>query len=167
MICYACIWLLIFALMSFPSRAEALRPNVKFSDVLYPLFQHERCLTCHQFNSRRSLGKSYTTHRNRYLCEKCHRPELTGLQGGAWMAPLDRMDYTGLGPRETCELIKRNVGSRDRDKLLMDHMHHDERILWALESGNTPAGRQPTVPGGYPAWRLAVDDWVASGMSCD
>lgn len=167
MICYACLWLLLFALLSFNGRAAEIRPTVKFGDVLYPMFQHERCLTCHQFNSSRSQGKSYTTHRNRYLCDSCHQPRLTSLPGGGWLAPNARLDYTGLGPRETCALIKRNIGAGDRNALLRAHMLNDIRIRWALESGVTPAGRFATVPGGYPAWRQAVEDWSATGMACE
>lgn len=167
MICYACLWLMFLALLAFNGRAEDTHPVAKFSDVLYPVFMHERCLTCHQFNSRRSLGKAYTTHGNRYLCDNCHQPRLTGLPGGGWQAPIARMDYTGLSPRETCLLAKRNVGSGDKNALMRNHLLNDIRIRWALESGMTPAGPLPTVPGGYPAWRAAVEAWSASGMSCD
>lgn len=167
MICYACLWLLVLALLSFNSRAEAVRPPTRFGDTLFQIFQHERCLNCHQFNSRRSNGKSYTSHRNRYLCENCHRPSLTGLPEGGWIAPNARMDYTGLNARETCELIKRNVGSGDKNALLHEHMLHDVRIRWALESGMTLGGRFPAVPGGYWTWKQAVEDWAKSGMPCD
>jgi len=167
MICYACLWLMLFVFLSTQARADTVRASSRFADVLYPMFQHERCLNCHQFNSKRSSGKSYTTHRNRYLCENCHRPKLTGLPEGGWIAPQARMDYTGLGPRETCELIKRNVGAGDKRALMREHMLHDVRIRWALESGMTPAGRFPTVPGGYAAWVRAVEDWDKAGMPCE
>lgn len=157
----------MLALLAFNGHAAEGRPAVKFSDVIYPYFLHERCLACHQFNSRRSEGKSYTTHRHRYLCEGCHHPRLTGLPGGGWQAPVARMDYTGLGPRETCLLIKRNVGTGDHNALLRNHMLNDTRIRWALDSGMTPAGQFPTPPGGYLAWRAAVEDWSAAGMPCN
>lgn len=160
-------WALMLTLLAFDGHAIEARPEVKFSDVLYPLFMHERCLACHQFNSKRSQGRSYTTHANRYLCESCHRPNLTGLPGGGWHAPIARMDYTGLSPRETCLLAKRNVGAGDKHALLRNHLLNDIRIRWALESGVTPAGPLPRVPGGYPAWRAAVEEWSAAGMSCD
>lgn len=159
--------MLVFVLISFSARAEVQRPPVKFGDTLFQIFQHERCLNCHQFNSKRSNGKSYTSHKNRYLCENCHRPQLTGLPSGGWLAPNARMDYTGLGPKETCELIKRNIGTGDSNRLMYEHMLHDVRIRWALESGMTPAGRFPSVPGGYAAWKRAVDDWYRSGMPCE
>jgi hypothetical protein len=138
-----------------------------FAETLHPLFQHERCLVCHQFNSRRSEGLSYTSHRNRYLCDTCHQPQLTGLKGGEWQAPLPRLDWTGLNPRETCQLIKRNSGSVNAEQRLLAHLLTDGRIHWALESGMTPAGCYPTVDGGSKAWHQAVQAWVQGGMRCE
>jgi len=149
------------------SGATGLTRGVSFAETLYPAFQHERCLTCHQFNSKRSHGLSYTTHRSRYLCDTCHQPELTGLRGGEWQAPLPRLDWTGLTPRETCELIKRNAGAGDAGRRLREHLLYDGRIHWALDSGLTPAGRYPTVAGGSTAWRQVVLAWVEGGMRCE
>lgn len=142
--------------------------QVKFSDALYAKFQHDRCLHCHQFNSRKSNGRAYHSHRNRYLCDKCHTNHLTGLTGGEWLAPPgDRMDYTGLGPRETCLLIKRNSGSGDVNAKLLEHLRHDLRVIWALDGGMTPMGKMPTVPGGSLAWLKDVDAWAKDGMRCE
>ena len=141
--------------------------GVSFAATLYPSFQHERCLTCHQFNSRRSNGLSYTSHRNRYLCDTCHQPQLTGIKGGEWQAPLPRLDWSGLSALETCELIKRNAGAGDAGRRLREHLMHDGRIHWALDSGMTPAGRYPTVEGGSMAWRQKVLAWVEGGMRCE
>jgi len=146
----------------------ALAAPVKFSDALYQKFQHERCLNCHQFNSRRSNGRSYTSHLHRYLCDNCHVPRLTTLAAGEWMAPQgSRMDYTGLNPRDTCLLIKRNSGAANREAQLLEHMIHDARIHWALEGGMTPMGRFPTVPGGYEEWLKDVQAWARDGMLCE
>ncbi len=148
------------------SWADSPAQRTSFAETLYPSFQHARCLTCHQFNSRRSHGLSYTSHRNRYLCDTCHQPRLTGLKGGEWQAPLPRLDWTGLAPRETCELIKRNAGG-DAGQRLRAHLLTDGRIHWALDSGMTPAGRHPTVDGGSAAWRQEVLAWVEGGMRCE
>ena len=140
----------------------------KFSDALYQKFQHDRCLQCHQFNSRRSKGRSYGSHRSRYLCDNCHTQRITGLPRGEWMAPQgDRMDYTGMNARDTCYLIKRNTGSGDVNAKLRDHLLHDVRIRWALENGMTPMGQFPAVPGGYAAWVKDVKAWVDGGMLCE
>lgn len=143
------------------------KQGASFAETLYPIFQHERCLTCHQFNSRRSHGLSYTSHRSRYLCDTCHQPRLTGLKGGEWQAPLPRLDWTGLDPRATCELIKRNAGSSDAGQKLHAHLLTDGRIHWALDSGMTPAGRHPTVDGGSAVWHQKVLAWVEGGMRCE
>lgn len=147
--------------------ASTAAPGTGFAETLYPLFQHPRCLTCHQFNSARSQGLSYSTHRSRYLCDNCHHPQLTGLKGGEWQAPLARLDWTGLTPRETCELIKRNVGGADAARRLREHLLHDGRIHWALDSGMTPAGPRPTPEGGSAAWQREVEAWLAGGLRCE
>lgn len=148
--------------------AESAKEPVKFSDALYPKFQHERCMNCHQFNSRRSNGRSYNSHRNRYLCDKCHNDRVTGLTAGEWMAPPgSRMDYTGMTPRDACLLIKSNSASTNREAQLLDHLVNDARIHWALEGGMTPMGQFPTVPGGYKAWLKDVEAWARDGMLCE
>jgi len=77
------------------------------------------------------------------------------------------MDYTAMNPQQTCELLKRNSGAGSVDANLLRHMLHDQRIRWALESGQTPSGPKPTVPGGYAAWQRDIQAWVAAGMRCD
>lgn len=158
-------WLLPFCLlMCVPAGAAEA---VKFSDALYKKFHHDRCVQCHQFNSRRSNGRSYTSHRSRYLCDNCHTQRLTGLPRGEWMAPNERMDYTGLGPAETCLLIKRNMGVGDPGGKMARHLLDDVRIRWALENGMTPAGKFPAVPGGYAEWARDARAWIEGGMLCE
>jgi hypothetical protein len=141
---------------------------VKFSDALYPKFLHDRCLQCHQFNSRKSNGRAWTSHRSRYLCESCHKPALTGLQSGEWMAPgNEKMDYTGLSARDTCLMIKRNAPYGDKAQVLGQHLLYDGRVGWAIRNGKTPQGPRETVPGGYEEWARDVRAWIADGMICD
>lgn len=163
----SCAMLLLLCAVPTASWASGSAPGTSFAETLYPIFQHERCLACHQFNSRRSNGLSYTSHRNRYLCDTCHQPQLTGLKGGEWQAPLPRLDWTGLTPRDTCTLIKRNAGSGDGGQGLQAHLLTDSRIHWALDSGMTPAGRHPTVDGGSAAWHRQVQAWLDGGMRCE
>ncbi len=146
--------------------AGAAEP-AKFADALHKKFQHPRCLQCHQFNSRRSNGRAYTSHSARHLCDNCHTAHLTGLARGEWVAPGERLDHTGLGAAETCERIKRNLGPGDPREKLGHHLLHDARVRWALESGMTPAGRFPTVPGGFEAWVRDVRAWLDGGMRCE
>jgi hypothetical protein len=141
---------------------------VSFGERLQAKFHHERCLACHQFNSRANNGRAYTSHRNRYLCSQCHRPERIGLAPGSeWMAPDRLFDYTGFSAAATCRLIKERLGSDPGGQKLIRHLLHDGRVRWALDSGITPAGRAPTVPGGYAEWRRDVEDWARDGMRCE
>lgn len=158
-------WLLP-ALFLISPLAPAAEP-VKFSDALYQKFQHPRCIQCHQFNSRRSNGRSYNSHRSRYLCDNCHTQRITGLPRGEWMAPNERMDYTGMSPTETCQLIKRNLGVGDLKARMTHHMLEDLRVRWALENGMTPMGKFPSVPGGYEEWARDARAWINDGMLCE
>ena len=140
---------------------------VKFADALQQKFHHPRCLQCHQFNSQRHNGRAFHSHQSRFLCDNCHTPRITGLPRGEWMAPAEKLDYTDLGPKATCELIKRNLGSGDPAANMAHHLLHDVRIRWALDNGMTPAGRFPAVPGGYEAWARDAKAWIAGGMLCE
>ena len=140
---------------------------VTFGDRLYAKFQHERCLSCHQFNSFQRQGRAFTSHRNRYLCMQCHRPEVIGLPPNTeWMAP-NNMDYTGFSAAATCRLIKQRIGIDADGQKLAHHLLNDGRIRWALDSGMTPGGQKPSVPGGYAEFKSEIEDWVKDGMRCE
>jgi hypothetical protein len=159
--------LLLISLLLAAFAGPVAAAPVTFGERLNAKFHHERCLACHQFNTRAVPGRAYTSHRNRYLCKQCHVPARIGLPAGSeWMAP-EGMDYTGFSAAATCALIKRRIGSDPGGRRLVDHLLHDGRIRWALESGVTPGGRTPTVPGGYAEWQRDVDAWVKDGMRCD
>lgn len=138
---------------------------VKFGDSLQAKFHHDRCLQCHQFDSRKNNGRSFTTHRSRYLCKQCHVPELIGLNNSEWMAPEARFDYTGMNAKATCQLFKNNM--RGDEKRLIDHLLHDGRVRWAIDSGMTPGGQKERVPGGYAEWEKDVLTWYRDGMRCE
>lgn len=137
---------------------------VKFGDALHAKFHHERCLSCHQFNSLKNNGRAYLSHRSRYLCSQCHVPGVIGLKNSIWLAPEARLDYTGLDAIATCETVKSNLGN-DQAKIL-GHLLEDGRIRWAIESGMTPGGQKEAVPGGYAEWEKDVKAWVSDGMRC-
>jgi hypothetical protein len=138
---------------------------VTFGDSLYAKFHHDRCLQCHQFNSREHDGRAFTSHRSRYLCKQCHVPTRIGLRDSEWMAPEPRFDYTGLSAGATCRLLKQNM--RGDDRRILDHLLHDGRVRWAIESGRTPVGAAPRVPGGLAEWERDVMAWYRDGMRCD
>jgi len=161
---HALLWL---AATGFGAAVMAAEP-VKFSDALQAKFHHPRCLQCHQFNSQISQGRAYGSHRSRYLCETCHKPSLTGLPPGEWMAPAGaRLDYTGMSARDTCLTSLRNVGAGDKKALLRHHLLYDKRVLWAVQGGMTPRGQRATVPGGLEEWVRDVNQWVDDGMLCE
>ncbi len=156
--------LLVLGLLAMPAWGAA---PVVFGDALHKKFHHERCLQCHQFGSRKHNGRGFGSHRSRYLCDNCHTQHITGLGRGVWMAPPEKLDYTGLGAADTCRFIQRNMGVVDAPARLIEHLLHDSRIRWALDSGMTPAGRFPNVPGGYEEWVRDVRAWVEGGMLCE
>jgi hypothetical protein len=140
---------------------------VKFSDALNAKFHHPRCLQCHQFNSRQHEGRAYNSHSARYLCDKCHTQQITGLARGEWIAPAEALDWTDLDARETCELIKRNLTGGDLATRMAQHLYTDVRVHWALDNGMTPGGRFPTVPGGSPEFAYQTKLWIEAGMLCE
>jgi hypothetical protein len=158
------VWLLALV---FPVVPVANAEPTRFSDALYAKFQHPRCLQCHQFNSRQNHGRAFNSHRSRYLCDNCHTPRLTGLPRGEWMAPHEKMDWTGKSARETCLIAKRNLGTGDVNSLMLAHLLHDERVHWALDNGMTPNGKFPAVPGGSKEWARDVRAWAEDGMLCE
>ena len=140
---------------------------VTFGDRLHAKFQHGRCLTCHQFNTQKRQGLSYTTHRTRYLCAQCHRPEVVGLPPNTeWIAP-QNLDYTGFSAAATCRLIKQRMGHDPDGSKLAHHLLADGRIKWAFNSGMTPGGQRPVVPGGYAEFKEEIEAWVQDGMRCE
>jgi hypothetical protein len=92
-------------------------------------------------------------------------PRLTGLPRGEWMAPHEKMDWTGKSARETCLIAKKTWVPATSTSLLLEHLLHDERVHWALDNGMTPNGKFPAVPGGSKEWARDVRAW-AEGTAC-
>lgn len=147
--------------------ALAAAEPVTFATRLNAKFHHERCLACHQFNSPQRQGRGSTSHRNLYLCAQCHRADLVGLPPHTeWMAP-NKMDYTGLSAAATCRLVKARMGADPDGRKLIQHLLSSGRVRWSLDSGMTPGGQQPTVPGGFIEWQRDIEAWVKDGMRCE
>ena len=155
--------ILVMLTWAIPAAAEP----VTFATSLHAKFHHERCLSCHQFNSRQHQGRAFNSHRSRYLCAQCHRPAVIGLPPNTeWMAP-NNMDYTGFSASATCRLIKQRMGVDPDGRQLIQHLLADGRIRWGLDSGMTPGGQKAAVPGGYVEWKRDVEAWVKDGMRCE
>ena len=116
-------------------------------------------------NSAKNNGRNFNSHRSRYLCSKCHTPQIIGQKETTWMAPEAKFDYTGFDARSTCEMAKRNLGN-DSNRI-REHLLHDGRVRWAIESGMTPSRQKAAVPGGYAEWERDVLAWVSGGMRCE
>ncbi len=153
----------LFLLAALPGLATSA--PVVFGDRLQAKFQHDRCLECHQFNSAKNNGRNFHSHRSRYLCSQCHSTAVTGLGPSDWFAPEARLDHTRMSAKNTCQLIKRSFGGDDRR--LIEHLLHDDRVRWALESGMTPGGQKERVPGGFAEWEKDVKEWVRDGLRCE
>ena len=163
--------LLLLALLLVSGCALAVLP-VKFGDALDAKFHHPRCLRCHQFNSARHEGRAFNSHSARFLCDRCHTANITGLQRGEWIAPPVTLDWTELNARDTCRLIKRNLGGETVSEYVLvgnmrSHLLGDVRVRWALDNGMTPGGRFPAVPGGVAAFEKQAQDWIEGGMQCE
>lgn len=155
--------LLALTAWAIPAAAEP----VTFATHLHAKFHHPRCLSCHQFNSPQHQGRAFNSHRSRYLCTQCHRSSLIGLPPNTeWMAP-NNMDYTGFSAAATCHLIKQRMGVDPDGRKLAQHLLADGRIRWALDSGMTPGGQKPAVPGGHAEWQRDVEAWLRDGMHCE
>jgi cytochrome c551/c552 len=159
-------WMIVLVAILGWTAAAATEP-VTFATSLNAKFHHERCLSCHQFNSPQHQGRAFGSHRSRYACSQCHRPDVIGLPPNTeWIAP-NNMDYTDFTSVDTCRMIKRRIGFDPNGQKLVRHLLTDGRVRWALESGMTPAGQKEVVPGGYVEWQRDVDAWVKDGKRCE
>ena len=147
--------LLLLALLLVSGCALAVLP-VKFGDALDAKFHHPRCLRCHQFNSARHEGRAFNSHSARFLCDRCHTANITGLQRGEWIAPPETLDWTELNARDTCRLIKHNLGGETVSEYVLvgnmrSHLLGDVRVRWALDNGMTPGASLPFPAGSRPS----------------
>jgi hypothetical protein len=159
---------------------SVIADDTKFSTHLHAKFHHPACLTCHQFQTKKiadtgKKGLGWSTHfaRKQQQCSECHKPEITGMKAEDWFADKD-LDYSGMGPKETCEFIKTtHNGKTGTPDAMMSHLLTDPRILWAIKgglpsSGNLPMGKKAElIPGDIDEWRAQATAWVGGGMKCE
>ena len=159
---------------------SAYADDTKFSTHLHAKFHHSACLTCHQFETKNIAGTGkkgigWTTHfaRKQQKCETCHTPEVTGMKGEDWFADKE-LDYTGMGPKETCEFIKTtHHGKTGTPEAMTKHLLTDPRILWGIKGGLPTAGNLPfgkkaeLIPGDMQEWTRQVTAWIGGGMKCE
>lgn len=170
---------IILGLMLTFGLAGAQADDTKFSTNLHAKFHHKACLTCHQFDTKNinggGKGIGWTTHfaRKQQKCETCHTAEVTGMKGEDWFADKE-LDYTGLGPKETCEFIKTtHHGKTGTPAAMKAHLLTDPRILWGIKGGLPTAGNLPfgkkaeVIPGDMAEWTKQVNAWIDGGMKCE
>lgn len=155
--------------------------DTKFSTHLHAKFHHSACLTCHQFFTKNIAGTgkkglAWNTHfaRKKQACTECHTSDVTSMEKAAdWFADPE-IDYSGLGPKETCEFIKTtHHGKVGTPAAMMAHLLTDPRILWGIKGGLPKSGQLPMgksrelIPGDIDEWRTQVAAWVGGGMKCE
>jgi hypothetical protein len=186
--------MLFMAMPWWPDRWEFTPPALAaasgaptFADHLHAKFQHPRCLNCHHFNAPDGMGsqplpgEAPTAPPHKELsngdCRACHTQTVTGIPpevkpSQQWHAPGRDMDWTGMTPQQTCELIKQaNQGTFADPTTMADHLQEDWLIRWAVARGRVPPAATPQardrVPGGRQEWLAQVDAWIKGGMPCE
>lgn len=159
----------------------AAADDTKFSTHLHAKFHHSACLTCHQFFTRniagtgkRGIGWTHHIANKNRNCVECHTAEVTGFKHAEeWFAD-PNIDYSGMGPKETCEFVKTTLnGKYSTQEMMLKHLLTDPRILWAIEGGQEKVGGLPggkkreLIPGNFDEWRAQVTAWVGGGMKCE
>ncbi|MCA9471575.1 MAG: hypothetical protein MRJ96_08310 [Nitrospirales bacterium] len=161
-----------------------------FDSVLYPIFSHDRCTTCHALIDHDSIVEMHQYRlgveqfpyqfeeearpQNPTFCMDCHNsPEIKNR----WVSPLatQGLNWKGWSAHLICEKVTGPFTNKDNEietppdpKRLYDHFHQDPRILWAVSDGTTPTGKKLTVP--FPnkplLWYSKIDPWVEADAPC-
>ena len=150
-------------------RVNVVDPNVyNFVDLLGPVFTHDRCTTCHSYES--PGGKLEFHVNNEYLtgwdpvrhygllgygtylsesisdtfhvCEDCHWPEMTQVNRGFRWETAMLLGYAGpwqgLSAREICEDDTMQRFIARGAAAVKEHLLNDPRIQWAIRVRWTP-----------------------------
>jgi hypothetical protein len=169
-----------------PAAQAAASGVPTFADHLHAKFQHPRCLNCHHFNSPDGMGsrplpgEAPTAPPHKELsngdCRACHTQAVTGIPADVkasqqWHAPPRDMDWTGMAPQQTCELIKQTNQGEFADPVNMtNHLTQDRLIMWAITRARVPPAASPQardrVPEGRQEWLAQVEAWIKGGMQC-
>ena len=152
-----------------------------FLDVARVL-QSPRCVNCHPAGDRPMQGDKAKVHAQNIsrrsveagvLCTTCHQTrnsEAIGIAGGPpgapkWgLPPADMpMVFQGKTATAICEQLKdpRQTNGKDLAALL-EHVAHDELVLW----GWAPGGKRTLPPLTHPQFVAAFTTWVESEGAC-
>jgi len=131
-----------------PDHTQVLTAN-SFETLLWPVFQHPRCVGCHSFESSGKIDQGEHTmlhgRTGLTICHDCHVASVTGVQ--AWTTPVvaspnTDMDWGQKSLSATCRLMVANRSHFD----FAIHFAQDSRIRWAIENRRTPDGVQQSAP---------------------
>lgn len=150
-----------------------LSDDIRFNQQFAAIFRHPRCTTCHAAVSVPEAVTTRFAHAGQDLATcagGCHSGTGGSLDLSNWHAPTD-LRLEGLSDRQLCQLAKRDaVPGQVSGK---DHLLHDNLILWAVTSGEVPAGgssngdAQPASNLTVAGWESLVEDWFAQGAHCE
>jgi hypothetical protein len=162
-----------------------------FTHLIYPIFQHDRCKSCHALGSKTELVQ-----RHNGILSEGQIGEVQGLLGmnlgcgggchtmikeatqpvpnvvfhdSEWKTPRFDMgiDWRGKSDDYICQKVTSSLTTSQK---LRDHFFHDARIAWAVHSGLIPppvGGRLTKAPpGNYFQFKKRMDAWIRAGVPC-
>jgi hypothetical protein len=142
-----------------------------FTTLLYPIFQHERCITCHslgdaaslkaqhqQSNIQLALNELYLPGKAPEECKNCHVSD--------WRTPHVSLgiDWRGKSAKEICAIVTNRLPTSESR---IHHFHDDPRIVWAASNGLVLGKQKPVpFPNNFPGFLKVVDTWIDRGGPC-
>lgn len=177
--------------------SEVIYPNQTtsesyFEHLIYPIFQHDRCTSCHALGSKNALVQRHNGIISATIiqevpgllgmnlgcgggCHKTHITEATQPVPGVvfhdseWKTPRFDMgiDWRGKTAKYICQKVTSSLTSVE---MLRAHFFHDARIAWAVHSGVMPPpnpGVLPKAPpGDYYKFKKLIDAWIKGDVPC-
>jgi len=161
-------------------------PTGYFAEQIGPIFQSERCSTCHALGSKSMLvgqhhgliaasdiTETATPRGTQMRCGSgCHVSIASSVPGETfdeteWMVPSFDMgiDWTGKSVSDICVTVKTHLPTAAAQE---KHFFEDARIAWAVHSGVLPNGTQKpkAPPGNFAAFKVLMEAWIQDGSPC-
>lgn len=165
-----------------PDREQAAKDA--FATV-HQVFQHPRCANCHIPGDAPLIGDKSVPHPMGVVrgpeghgalglpCASCHGDKNSPASYGEhappgaphWglPPPHQKMEWIGLSPKATCEMIKDRKRNGNRDlAALLKHVADDKLVLWGWE----PGGNRAPVSVPHDQFVVAFRTWADAGGPC-
>ena len=177
----------VLALAGCETRASPERDQAAATAFLtvHEVFQHPRCANCHipgdsplvtDLKVPHPMGvvRGPEGHGAKGLpCASCHGEANSPASYGPhappgaphWglPPPHQKMDWIGLSPKATCEMIKDRKRNGNRDlAALLKHVSEDKLVLWGWE----PGGARAPVSVPHAELVAAFKTWADAGAPC-